>query len=401
MQLMLSMSLVWSVCCSPPAGGGPDARLKAKARRLARELMLIDTHMDVPYELQKKMRDISVRNEEGHFDYVRAREGGLDTAFMAVYVPPEREARGDARAFADTTIDLVEAIVEKHPEKFVLARSVEQVREHFGDERVTVVLGMENGSPIEGDLANLKHFYDRGIRYITLCHSKNNHICDSSFDWGPKWHGLSPFGKELVAEMNRLGVIVDVSHVSDETFDQVLEVSKAPVIATHSGCRHFTPGWHRNISDDMIRRLAQKGGVMHINFGSMFVDPEVNAQFVNLRRHVHDHIEAHKLQGQERQQYIEQQWEGFQLGRADVTDVAAQIKHVIELVGVEHVGLGSDFDGVSSVPKGLDDVSCYPNLICELLKQGRNEQDIKRICAENFLGVWAKVERTGSVLRSN
>ena len=393
MPFVFSMPLVLSLCCSQRAGDGAEAELKARARRLSRELMLIDAHMDVPYELQKKMRDISVRNEQGHFDYVRAREGGLDTAFMAVYVPPEREERGDAREFADETIDLVEAVVEKHPDKFVLARSVEQVREHFDDERITVVLGMENGSPIEGDLANLKHFYDRGIRYITLCHSKNNHICDSSFDWGPKWHGLSPFGKELVAEMNRLGVIVDVSHVSDETFDQVLELSRAPVIATHSGCRHFTPGWHRNISDEMIRRLAGRGGVMHINFGSMFVDPEVNAQFVNMRRRVHDYVEANGLRGQEREQYIRQQWEGFRLGRADVTDVATQIEHVIELVGVEHVGLGSDFDGVSSVPKGLDDVSCYPNLIYELLKQGHSEQDIKGICAENSLGVWAKVEQ--------
>ena len=401
MPFVFSMPLVLSLCCSQRAGNGAEARFKARARRLSRELMLIDTHMDVPYELQKKMRDISVRNEEGHFDYVRAREGGLDAVCMAVYVPPEREDSGDARAFADRTIDLVEAVVEKHPEKFVLARSVEQVREHFGGERITVVLGMENGSPVEGDLTHLKHFYDRGIRYVTLCHSKNNHICDSSFDWGPKWHGLSPFGKELVAEMNRLGVIVDVSHVSDETFDQVLELSKAPVVATHSGCRHFTPGWHRNISDDMIQRLAEKGGVMHINFGSMFVDPEVNAQFVNMRRRVHEYIEAHKLQGPERQQYVEQQWEGFQLGRADVTDVARQIEHVIELVGVEHVGLGSDFDGVSSVPTGLDDVSGYPNLICELLKQGRSEQEIKRVCAENFLRVWAEVERTGSVLRSD
>jgi membrane dipeptidase len=382
--------------CSEPAAGQTDAELRRRARELAREILLIDTHVDTPYEIRKTKLDISRRNEKGHFDYVRAREGGLDAVFMAVYVPPEREEKGDARAFADETIDLVNTFGAKWPEKFVLARSVSEVRQQFGGDRVTIVMGMENGSSLEGDLANLRHFYDRGIRYVTLCHSKNNHICDSSFDSGPKWHGLSPFGKELVPAMNRLGMMIDVSHVSDDAFYQVLELSKAPVVATHSGCRHFTPGWHRNVSDEMIRRLAAKGGLMQINFGSMFVNTRVNEAFRAYRRKVNEHIEAHNLEGDERERYIRQQWKGFRLGRADIGDVVAHIEHVIQLVGVDHVGLGSDFDGVTSLPEGLDDVSGYPNLIYELLKKGRSTDDIRKICAENFLRVWAEVERSAS-----
>lgn len=382
--------------CSEPAAGENDAELRRRARELAHEILLIDTHVDTPYEIRKTGLDISRRNEKGHFDYVRAREGGLDAVFMAVYVPPEREEKGDARAFADETIDLVNTFAAKWPEKFALARSVSEVRQRFGGDRVTIVMGMENGSPVEGDLANLRHFYDRGIRYITLCHSKNNHICDSSFDSGPKWHGLSPFGKELVPAMNRLGMMIDVSHVSDDAFYQVLELSQAPVVATHSGCRHFTPGWHRNASDDMIRKLADQGGLMQINFGSMFVNTRINEAFRAYRRKVNEQIEAHNLEGDERERYIRQQWKDFRLERADIRDVVAHIEHVIQLVGVDHVGLGSDFDGVTSLPEGLDDVSGYPNLIYELLKKGHSAGDIRKICAENFLRVWAEVEKAAS-----
>jgi membrane dipeptidase len=358
--------------------------------------MLIDTHVDTPYEVRKTGLDISRRNERGHFDYVRAREGGLDAVFMAVYVPPEREANGDARVFADDTIDLVNGFTAKWPDKFVLARGVDGVRRNFGGGRVTIVLGMENGGPIEGDLANLKHFYDRGVRYITLCHSKNNHICDSSFDSGPKWHGLSPFGKELVPAMNRLGMMIDVSHVSDDAFYQVVESSEAPVVATHSCCRHFTPGWHRNMSDDMIHRLAHRGGLIQINFGSMFVNTRINEAFRTHRRKVNDHIEARNLRGRQREQYIEQQWKDFRLGRAHISDVVAHIERVIQLVGVEHVGIGSDFDGVTSLPQGLDDVSCYPNLIWELMRKGYSANDIRKISGENLLRVWSNVEQFAS-----
>jgi len=248
-------------------------------------------------------------------------------------------------------------------------------------------------------MANLGHFYKRGIRYITLCHSKNNHICDSSFDEGPKWHGLSPFGRKLVAEMNRVGMVVDVSHISDEAFYQVMKLSQAPVVATHSGCRHFTPGWHRNMSDEMIRLLAEKGGVIQINFGSIFVNTTANRKFDELHRDIIRQVKARNLQGQERDRYVHQRWMNARFGPAYVADVATHIDHVAKLVGVEHVGLGSDFDGIENVPEGLEDASCYPNLIYELLKKGYGEPDLRKICAENFLRVWSGVEKTASTLQ--
>jgi len=386
--------------CGSNAATDAEAELRERASRLAREILLIDTHVDTPYELRKRMQDISGRIEGGHFDYVRARQGGLDAVFMAAYVPPEYEEKGGARAFADETIDMIEGFARKWPDKFVLARSPEEIRANFGSGRISILMGIENGSALEGDLGNLRHFYDRGIRYITLVHSKNNQICDSSFDSERKWHGLSPFGRELVAQMNRLGMIVDVSHASDEAFYQIMELSRAPVVATHSACRHFTPGMERNMSDEMIRLLAQKGGSIQINFGSIFIDREASSKFMEFRQEMRRHIEVKNLQGEEKDRYVRQQWKEARFPKTHVCDVAANINFAVKLAGADHVGLGSDFDGVSDLPEGLEDASCYPNVIYELLKMGYREQDIRKICGANFLRVWARVYETAAALQS-
>jgi len=378
-----------------------DSELRMKASELAHKYLIVDTHQDVPYRLRKKMEDISKRTTGGNFDYPRAREGGLDAVFMAAYVPPDYEQKGGAFAFANEEIDTVEGFARDWPGKFVMARSANEIREQFGCGKISLAIGIENGAPIEGDLANVKYFYDRGVRYITLAHSECNHICDSSFDEKRKWHGLSPFGKKVVAEMNRLGMIVDVSHVSDETFYQVMEISKAPVVATHSSCRHFTPGWERNMDDEMIKLLAKKGGVIQITFGSMFVNGKVNKEFPAKRKHIREYIKAHNLQGDQKDKYAKAYLKENPYSQADVADVAAHIDHAVKLVGIDHVGLGSDFDGVGdNLPNGLKDVSCYPNLIGELLKKGHSERDISKICSENFLRVWSEIERIGAELRS-
>ncbi|MHC4325592.1 MAG: dipeptidase [Planctomycetota bacterium] len=375
--------------------------LKKKAEELARKYMIIDTHLDVPYRLKKKMEDISARTAGGNFDYPRAKEGGLDVAFMAVYVPAEYEGTGDAYKFADETIDMVEGFARAWPEKFVMARSVADVKKQFGRGGISLAMGIENGSCLEGNLANLKHFHNRGISYVTLAHSKANHICDSSFDRQRKWNGLSPFGSKVVSEMNCLGMIVDVSHVSDDTFYQIIELSKAPVVATHSSCRHFIPGYERNMSDEMIKLLAEKGGVIQINFGSMFIGRKVNREMEDLKKRMNDYIEAHNLEGQEKEDYIEKYKEEHKLQKVHVSDVAAHIEHVIGLVGIDYVGLGSDFDGVGdNLPEDLEDASCYPNLIYELLKKGRSEEDIEKICSGNFLRVWSQVEKIALKLQS-
>ncbi|MCH8120666.1 MAG: dipeptidase [Planctomycetes bacterium] len=387
--------------CQQQAKMLADAKLRKKAEQLAQKCIIVDTHQDVPYRLLKKMEDISKRTEGGEFDYPRARKGGLNVVFMAVYIPAEYEKEGGAKALADKIIDMTEGFAETWPDKFVMARSVADAKEQFGDSKISIAMGIENGSAIEGNLDNLKYFYDRGIRYITLVHSKNNHICDSSYDEGPKWNGLSPFGAEVVSQMNRLGILIDVSHVSDKTFYQIIELSKAPVVATHSSCRYFTPGWERNMDDEMIKLLAKKGGVIQITFGSKFVNEQINRESANRKKHILEYIEANNLQGDEKDKYTKEYEKKNPIGDADISDVVANIDHVVKLVGIEHVGLGSDFEGVGGkLPDGLKDVSCYPNLIYELMKKGYTEKDIKKICSGNFFRVWSDAERTALKLQS-
>ena len=201
--------------------------------------------------------------------------------------------------------------------------------------------------------------------------------------------------------MNRLGMIVDVSHVCDKTFYQIMELSKAPAVATHSSCRHFTPGWERNMDDEMIKLLAEKGGVIQITFGSMFVNGRVNKAAADRRKRINEYAEANKLTGDEKEKYTREFLKENPIGDADVADVAAHIDHAVKLAGIDHVGLGSDFDGVGDyLPNGLKDVSCYPNLIGELLKKGYSERDISKICSENFLRVWSEAERIAGELQS-
>jgi membrane dipeptidase len=389
-----------AIACQQQPRSLTDAELREKANRLAREFIVVDTHVDVPYRLQEKMADISQRTGDGDFDYPRARAGGLDVPFMSIYVPASYEENGGAKALADKLIDMVEKFAKDWPDKFAIAKSVTDVKTQFAQGLISLPMGMENGSPIEGKLENLRHFYDRGIRYITLAHSKSNHICDSSYDPNRKWRGLSPFGKEVVAEMNRLGIMIDVSHVSDAAFYQVIELSKAPVIASHSSCRHFTPGWERNMDDDMIKALAKNGGVIQINFGSSFL----NDSYRKTEEKMWKYFEEHKLNpGSEAgKAYVKKFREETGLGYADISDVVAHIDHVVKLAGVDHVGFGSDFDGVGdSLPTGLKSVADYPNLIHELLKKGYSDEDIEKICSGNLLRVWSEVERIAQELQTS
>ncbi|HEV58537.1 MAG TPA: membrane dipeptidase [Phycisphaerales bacterium] len=381
------------------SGGIPDQTtdmvLLARARALAHEVLLLDSHIDVPYRLEEHDEDISRRTESGDFDYPRARMGGLDAVFAAVYVPPRREDDGTAGVYADETIDRVEQFWTTWPDYFAAARSPDDVRRQFGNGRISIILAIENGAPIQGDLSRVQHYYDRGVRYITLCHGQSNHICDSSYDTNRPWQGLSPFGKRLVAEMNRVGMMIDVSHVSDEAFWDVLEHSRAPVIASHSSCRCFTPGWERNLTDEMIRALADKGGIVQINFGDMFCNERVYREYLTRWEAIDAHIAEHGLEGQERGAFIEEYCRAHPIARGTVRDVGQNIDHAVKLIGVDQVGLGSDFDGVGPhVPVGLKDVSAYPNLLAELLSMGYSEADLRKICGQNFLRVWQRIDET-------
>ncbi len=404
--LVFAAAAVFVVACATQgeaSGESGDADLRAKAAKLAKEFIIIDTHVDVPYRLQEKMEDISQPTEKGDFDYPRAKAGGLDAPFMSIYVPASYQKEpGKSKKLADELIDMVEKFQADWPDKFAIAKSPEQLREIFKKGLVALPLGMENGAAIEDDLANLKHFYDRGISYVTLTHSEANQICDSSYEAEGKWNGLSPFGRQVVAEMNRLGVMIDVSHISDQAFEQVMELSKAPAIASHSSCRSFTPGWQRNMSDEMIRKLAEKGGVIQINFGSSFLGSEFQRASETARKEVQAYLDEHGLKRDDpaAQEYIAQYRADHPRVYADISDVAAHIDHVVKLVGVDHVGFGSDFDGVGdSLPTGLKSVADYPNLIHELLKKGYSEEDIRKICGENTLRVWSEVRRVARELQ--
>ncbi len=391
---LLALAVALLAACERAAPPPPD--LAAEAQRIARESIIVDTHIDVPYRLVESAADVSRATDSGDFDYPRARAGGLDAAFMSIYTPAALEADGKSFETAEELIDLVENIVATSDGKFAIATSPADVRGNFEQGVISLPMGMENGSPIDGDLANLEHFHDRGIRYVTLAHSLSNHISDSSYDENRQWNGLSEFGVDVVREMNRLGIMVDVSHVSDAAFRQVLDVSAAPVIASHSSARHFTPGWERNMSDDMIRALAENGGVIMINFGSAFITEE--AQQYSSKRwpastaFVEEHSE---LSREEAQAEFAAAWEAEHgpMPYASLDDVLDHFDHVIALVGVDHVGVGSDYDGVGdSLPTGLKDVSAYPNLVEGLLRRGYSETDIRKILGENLLRVWQAVE---------
>ena len=368
-----------------------DQALKQKAVSLSQKYIITDGHIDVPWRLHKGgYEDLSVRTLSGEFDYVRSKEGGLDAPFMSIYVPSSYQETGGAKEMSIELIDSVKRIANDHPDKFEVAYSTSDVERIFSEGKIALPMGMENGAPIEDNLKNIEFFYNQGIRYITLTHAKDNAICDSSYDTTGTHQGLSDFGKEVVREMNRVGIMVDISHVSDKAFYQVMEVTQVPAIASHSSCRHFTPDFERNMNDDMIKRLAQNGGVIQINFGSTFVtkdsqdkrnyNSELVAQFAkenNLNEGDEELIAYAKKIAEQNPIFC------------DVTDVADHFDHVVKLVGIDHVAFGSDYDGVGdSLPYGLKDVSSYPNLIYHLLKRGYSEEDIEKICYKNVWRVW-------------
>jgi len=395
---LISIHVFLFTCFSQGQTMQPDSALQLKASRLAQEILIVDTHIDIPERLAEKMEDISVRTPGGDFDYPRAKAGGLNAPFMSIYVPSSYEEKG-AKVYAEKLIAMVEKFEKDWPDKFALARSVKDIRAQVAAGRISLPMGLENGAPFEGKIDNVRYFYDRGIRYVTLTHAKNNHICDSSYDEKRTWNGLSPFGKQVVEEMNRLGMMIDVSHISDSTFYQVMRLSTAPAIASHSSCRYFTPGWERNMDDEMIKLLASKGGVIQINFGSMFLADSIRQHNSSRSKALEKALADNNLKADEPagREFAQEYRKEHPVEYADVKDVVAHIDHVVKLVGVDHVGIGSDYDGVGdSLPIGLKDVSSYPNLIFELLKKGYTETDIEKICSGNLFRVWAAVDSVSS-----
>ncbi|MBQ4839939.1 dipeptidase [Pseudoalteromonas luteoviolacea] len=362
-----------------------------RAIRLAQENLLIDTHIDVPYRINMKWDDVSKATQGGDFDYPRAMQGGLNAPFMSIYIPASLEFEGKGKSYqlANQLIDGMEALVHRAPHKFAIAHNTKDIETQFNKGLMSIAMGMENGSPIEGDLKNLQHFFDRGVRYITLAHSQSNHISDSSYDLRRKWKGLSPFGKKLVVEMNKIGMLIDVSHISDKAFYQVMDVSKVPVIASHSSLRKYTPGFERNMDDEMLLALKKNGGVIQINFGSSFVTSASRTWSDKRTKEEQEATSRGATKTDFRAAFLARNPYPF----ASLDQVLDHIDHVVKLIGIEHVGIGSDYDGVGdSLPVGLKDVSTYPNLVQGLLDRGYSDNDIKLILGGNTLRVWKQAE---------
>jgi len=395
---MLSI-LVLSCQQKSSAPEGYDADIYDLSLKIAQSTIILDGHVDVPYRLveQQKMDDISQATTKGDFDFPRAKQGGLDVPFMSIYIPADyQKEHGVSKNHAEKLIAMMDSIIAANWDKFAPAITPDDVKRNFEKGLISFPYGMENGSAIEDDLSNVEYFYKKGVRYITLTHGKKNLICDSSFDPDNKdWNGLSPFGRKVVAEMNRLGIMVDISHVSDSTFYQVLRESKVPPICSHSSCRHFTPGMERNVGDNMLKALGEKGGVIQINFGSFFLTQEANEKGWARWNHRLKFMSDNSINDQNDPRLEEEMQKYNQTNPfpyASLEDVVDHIDHVVEVAGIDHVGLGSDFDGVGdSLPVGLKSVADYPNLIYHLLKRGYSEEDIEKILSGNVLRVWQQV----------
>ncbi|HZV70483.1 MAG TPA: dipeptidase [Saprospiraceae bacterium] len=378
-----------------------DDAMHQKALELAYRFIITDGHIDLPwrlsakhFELNKENAGMLVLSKEGEFDFVRAKKGGMTAPFMSIYVPSSYQSDLPlAKLKADSLIDLVNWMITSHPDKFGRGDSPQLIESNFRKGLVSLPMGLENGVPM-ATLEDVKYFYDRGIRYVTLTHGKDNHISDSSYDTTHTWGGLSPYGIQLVHEMNDVGIMVDVSHISDEAFYKVMEVSSAPVIASHSSCRYFTPEWERNMSDEMIKLLASKDGVIQINFGSDFLDGDVAKKRKADRAELDQLLKESNLKADDPsgKTMVDEFKKKHPNVYSTVQRVADHMDHVKQLVGIDHIGIGSDFDGVGdSLPTGLKDVSMYPNLIEELLKRGYTEDEIEKICYKNVWRVWNKV----------
>ncbi len=399
---MMRISLALVACLAATAHADDIAE---RAKRLQKDAIVVDTHLDAPDELSGKWADVAQRGATSHFDIPRAKEGGLTAPFFSIYVGSEYAEAGGSTRRALELIDLTRRVVADHPSDMMMAASVADIRAAKKAGKLGILMGIEGGHAIEDSLGVLREMYRAGVRYMTLTHVNTNHWADSS---GPFWlpdfdpkqsdvhHGLTDFGRDVVKEMNRIGMIVDISHVSDATVDAVLAVSRAPVMASHSSCRAIVD-MPRDLTDDQIKRIASKGGVVMINIGSSFLDPKVWAAFQAEKAKVKpEYLRLKKLYAKDPKRMAKEMRALLEKAdkppRAPWTMVVDHIEHVIKVAGDDAVGLGTDFDGIQDPPDGLDDYSMLPKITEELLRRGHSEAQVKKVLGENFLAFFARVE---------
>jgi membrane dipeptidase len=389
------------ISCSPE---DKEEALIARAGEIHERVLTVDTHADTPSRMLREDWDIAERHEpgqreSGNIDIPRMKEGGLDAEFFAVFVGQgllTSESYTRARERANRLLDVVHKMCQDHPDLVELATTPEDAYRLEKQGKRAAYIGLENGYPIGRDLQFVKEFYDRGVRYITLCHWGDNDICDSSTDRrNPEDNGLSEFGKQVVVECNRLGIMVDVSHISEGSFFDVIQISKAPVIASHSSVRTLCDH-PRNLSDEMLKALAANGGVIQICLVSSFLiaaepNPDRDKALAELREKYGSwgDVKDEETQEKRRQDYAAIR-EAFPEAKATVKDLVDHIDYVVDLVGVHHVGIGTDFDGGGGI-QGCDDVSEMPHITEELLRRGYSEEDIQKIWGGNLMRVFREV----------
>jgi membrane dipeptidase len=378
--------------------------IAARARKLHFSSIVVDTHDDTTQRFLDNKFDLGPRDSNGSIDIPRMKEGGLGAIFFSIWMP-SKVTGPEAVKRALVQIDAVREQIRKHPNDLVLATTAAEIRAAHKQGKIAALMGVEGGHMIASDLAVLRTYAALGVRYMTLTHSGNDEWADSSTDT-PAHNGLTDFGKDVVREMNRLGVVVDISHVSDKTFYDALEVSKAPVFASHSSCRAICDA-PRNMTDDMIKALAAKGGVIQINYHVGFLSQEFrDAEKTNPELEKAIAAEVQKRCGDNEacqffedgritREYVEQ----GKLPRVTWTKIIEHIEHAVKVAGIDHVGLGSDFDG-AKMPFGMEDASKLPQIAEALLRKGYSEGDIKKILGENTLRVMAEVERVSRELNS-
>ncbi len=391
-SLSLTASLFLAFSPNPP---------DKKIARLHQRVLTLDTHADAPIMLQKAGFDVGkahdTKADESQIDFPRMKAGGMDAMFFAVYTaqgPRTAEGHAEAKRNALNQFSLIDAALKKYPEMAELAVSPADAYRIEKAGKRAIFIGMENGYPVGEDLSLVKTYYDLGCRYITLSHFANNNIADSATDPdGPLHNGLSSFGKLVVAEMNRLGLMIDISHVSDKSFYDALALSKAPMIASHSNCRALCD-YPRNMTDEMIRALAAKGGVVQVNFVSDYLRKPSDAHrqaITSLRMSGLGKVQTQTQKDRQKAQ-TDSVKQVYAAERASLSDIVSHIDHIVKLVGIDHVGIGSDFDGGGGV-NGLEDVSQIENLTAELMKRGYSEKDIAKIWGGNLLRVLAQAKR--------
>lgn len=377
-----------------------DQHLWQKALRIHRSAIVIDTHNDITSPMVDEDYDLGTPSAgKYHTDLERMEKGGMTGEFFSIYVSRSYAKEGGASRRALDMIDMVYRQAERHPQKLIMGYSTADIRRAKRQGKIAALMGIEGGHAIENSLMTLRAFYRLGIRYMTLTHSNTNDWADASTD-APRHNGLSDFGKEVVSEMNRLGMLIDVSHVSDETMSDVLDISTAPIIASHSSAKALA-NHPRNISDDLLKRIAKNDGVVMVNFFSGFISQEyIDARKVRdekLKPQLEDLNQKYKDDAKKLEEERDKLFAANPLPLVPLSVLMDHFEHIIKVAGIDHVGIGSDFDGVPDLPKDMQDIAQLPNITYELLKRGYSEQDIKKVLGENLMRAFAKAETVAQI----